>query len=491
MCKRTQFKCVVQSSQAIDSSDGSDVGSNLLRSTTNSAAAPVYTQSHSRIWRLRIFLAMLLGYSIYYLGRSTFVFSAPVMQRSLNLSLSDIGIITSTFPTVYGVAKLFGGVIADVNSPRLVFSGGLVAIGICNILFGIGNGSVPYFALLWALNGVVSSIGFPACARLLSSWFSSTERGFYWGILNISLNVGGFLSPVVVGAVASRAGWRWGVLLPAFIAIVTGFVAYVAIRDSPAQVNLPPAYGAVREQNPPELQTVSEKTSLMQKLTRAVEAFRRQLLDGVLTVRPVWNLAFAYHFVYIIRQALTSWTVFYLMETKGVATLAEAALRVSGLELGGLLGSISSGWLSDRLIRRNPKAGAVGQRIKVALLYVFLTACALVAFYCTPITRALLPLQWIVFAWLGACLYGPQLLVGLAGAECVAPSCSGTSNGFLGTSAYLGAALAGLPLTFVVRSLGWNVFFGLLIACCVATAGAILPLIKLKSFEQIARAKSS
>jgi hypothetical protein len=39
------------------------------------------------------------------------------MKSALNLSLNDIGIISSVFPAVYGVAKLFGGVIADVNSP--------------------------------------------------------------------------------------------------------------------------------------------------------------------------------------------------------------------------------------------------------------------------------------------------------------------------------------------------------------------------------------
>jgi hypothetical protein len=58
---------------------------------------------------------------VYYICRSTFVYSAPVMQKSLSLSLVDVGIITSVFPSVYGVAKLFGGVLADVNSPRVVF----------------------------------------------------------------------------------------------------------------------------------------------------------------------------------------------------------------------------------------------------------------------------------------------------------------------------------------------------------------------------------
>jgi MFS transporter, OPA family, sugar phosphate sensor protein UhpC len=398
------------------------------------------------------------------------------MQKSLGLSLTDIGIITSVFPSVYGVAKLFGGVVADVNSPRVVFSGGLMAIAACNALFALG-GSVPYFAFFWAANGIVSSIGFPACARMLSSWFSSTERGFYWGILNVSLNIGGFISPILVGSAASAFGWRFGMIGPASIAAICGICSYLAIRDTPADA------GLVRRPESDKSNSIKHDGT-SNKFTSAVATFRRQLIDGVLTVPPVWNLAMGYFFVYIIRQALTSWTIFYFLDAKGVASVAEAALRVSGLELGGFIGSVSSGWLSDKLIQSNNSAGAVGQRVKVAILYLGITAFMLIAFYFVPVTAALLPFQWLVFAALGAGLYGPQLLIGLSGAECVAPSCAGTSNGFLGTAAYTGAALAGLPLTFVVRHLGWNAFFGVLLACCVSTAAVIMPLTTTRSFEQ-------
>jgi sugar phosphate permease len=34
---------------------------------------------------------------------------------------------------------------------------------------------------------------------LLTRWFAASERGTYWGLWNISTNLGGFLSPIVVG----------------------------------------------------------------------------------------------------------------------------------------------------------------------------------------------------------------------------------------------------------------------------------------------------
>jgi MFS transporter, OPA family, sugar phosphate sensor protein UhpC len=206
-------------------------------------------------------------------------------------------------------------------------------------------------------------------------------------------------------------GWRFGMLIPAAMSFVCSILAYVAIRDNPAEAGIV-VNGAMASIAPAVVGDVDQSSySLQARLVGAVSAFQRQLVEGVLTVGPTWNLAAAYFCVYIIRQALTSWSVFYLMDAKGVATLAEAAFRVSGLEIGGLVGSVSSGWLSDKMIQRDPHAGAVGQRVKVAILYVAFTAVMLIAFFAVPITPALLSLQWLTFAGLGLALYGPQLYV--------------------------------------------------------------------------------
>jgi OPA family sugar phosphate sensor protein UhpC-like MFS transporter len=58
--------------------------------------------------------------------------------------------------------------------------------------------------------------------------------------------------------------------------------------------------------------------------------------------------------------------VFGVLQHKGIQ---DVATRVSGLELGGLAGSLSAGWLSDHLTKKNQKeggkAGNVGLRVKV------------------------------------------------------------------------------------------------------------------------------
>lgn len=353
----------------------------------------------------------------------------------------------------------------------------------CNALFAAGN-TVPYFALIWALNGAVSSVGFPACAKLLSTWFSQEERGTYWGILNVSLNVGGALSPIIVGTAAATLGWRFGMLIPAVLALAMAAIAYVAVADSPANAGLSPHPSLPVESSSDQSRNSRKKSSDADR-RGPVQIFEEQLVEGVLTEPAVWSLAGAYFFVYVIRQALTSWTIFYLMQARGVSTLVEAGIRVSGLELGGLLGSVTSGWLSDKLVAKYSEKGVVGQRVKVIMLYLAVMACAVAGFFYIPVTKALLPAQWLLFAIAGFGLYGPQLLIGLSGTECVDRKFAGTSNGFVGLVAYGGAALAGFPLSLCVKKLGWNSFFAVVLGCCGIVALLLAPLLKKKSFEQV------
>lgn len=78
-----------------------------------------------------------------------------------------------------------------------------------------------------------------------------------------------------------------------------------------------------------------------------------------------WSLSCFPPFLY---QGVTSWFVFYLIKEKGVSDAAQAAVRVSGLELGGLVGSLIAGRLSDMMINKSRAGeGAVGKRVQVTI----------------------------------------------------------------------------------------------------------------------------
>ena len=88
---------------------------------------------------------------------------------------------------------------------------------------------------------------------------------------------------------------------------------------------------------------------------------------------------------------------------------------------------------------------------QVVIGYTVGVAAMLLAFWSVPAT---LPwLQWATVFMIGFFLYGPQMLIGLCGAELVGPESVGASEGFLGWIAYLGEA-SYMPMCRLID--GWQ-----------------------------------
>ena len=435
----------------------------------------------------------MIGYACYYLTRNSLTFTAPAMVATpaLGLDITSIGVITSIFPICYGCSKFVSGVVGDVLSPSVMLGGGLIATGLVNLAFGASS-TLPLFCVLWALNGILQGFGAPSCAKILTSWFAAKERGTYWGMWNIAHNLGGFAAPILAGTAARTLGWSWGLWAPGLIALMFGTTIILTLRDSPEARGFEPVESpddlalepADSKKTDRETETETETTTTETKEEEL--SLLQNLFQNVLSNPFIWGLAFTYFCVYVVRQGITSWSVFYLIKEKGVVDAGAAALRVSGLELGGLLGSLVAGRISDWYIATS-EGGAVGKRIQVVMAYLVGVAAMLLAFQAVP---AGMPVaQSLIVFMIGFFLYGPQMLIGLCGAEIVGRRSVGASEGFLGWIAYLGAANAGVPLSMLVQQYGWGAFFVALLAACAAAIALLAPITGAQSeVQRVAKA---
>ncbi|KAF5830688.1 major facilitator superfamily [Dunaliella salina] len=403
--------------------------------------------------RLWVFAGITAGYMGLYFTRGSLTYTAPVMvaePKLPNIGMAEIGAMTSAFPLAYGLSKFTGGVMGAKFSARNMLGWGLVATALVNIAFGLSGASVAAMTILWFINGGLQGLGAPASASILTRWFASSERGTYWGLWNAGANLGGFLTPVAVGYIAKQYGWQWGLWAPGAAALAVGFFTLAAARDSPQAAGYPP----------PE-----------------AEATDKSKLDA--TGKPSIRAAFK-------QVGATSWLVFYLMSVKGAADAAKAAVMVSGLEVGGFIGGTMAGFMSDWLIRsaraREKDVGHVGQRVMIIMAYVAATFGILAAIRAVPAHAGWL--QWWTIAGLGFCIYGPQMLIGLCGAELVDKPAVGASQGLLGLVSYLGAANAGVPLSYVVNRFGWDGYFAAMAAACVVALCLLAPLMGARSRAQ-------
>jgi len=297
---------------------------------------------------------------------------------------------------------------------------------------------------------------------------------------NIAHNLGGFLAPIIAGTAAKTFGWQWGMWVPGICGMVLGALILLGVKGSPEEAGFDPV--EPDEDEAPAEPAAAEAADGEDAAAAGEISLWDRLVRDVLKNPYLWGLALTYFFIYVVRQGVTSWFVFYLIKAKGIADAGTAALRVSGLELGGLFGSLLAGRISDWLIARDPEGGAVGKRVQVVLAYTVGIAGMLLAFASTPASVGWL--QWVTVFMIGFFLYGPQMLIGLCGAEIVGPKSVGASEGFLGWVAYLGAANAGIPLSIIVKDFGWGAYFTTLLAACGFAALLLVPMTNVPSHVQ-------
>ncbi|WP_419208537.1 MFS transporter [Photobacterium leiognathi subsp. mandapamensis] len=420
------------------------------------------TAQRYRYWRIHIMVSMYIGYAVFYLTRKNFSYAMPAIITDLGWDKADIGLMGTLFYLTYGISKFISGIVSDRSNPRYFMGLGLIATGIINILFGLSS-SIVALSILWVLNAWFQGWGWPACSKLLTTWYSRSERGGWWSVWNTAHNLGGAMIPIIVGYTVLHYGWRYSFFIPGVIAVIVGCLLCWRLRDKPTTMGLP-SIGHWRKDY---LEIAHENTgkglSQKQILTRYV-----------LSNKYIWLLGLSYILVYIVRTAINDWGNLYLTEQYGYS-LITANSALSLFEIGGFLGSLVAGWGSDKIF-----SGNRGPMILLFSMGIFLSVAAL---WLMPI--ASFALQAVCLFAIGFFVFGPQMLIGMAAAECSHKDSVGAATGFVGLFAYMGAALAGYPLAIIPQHFHWTGFFVVISVAAAAIGLLLLPFLKAQYNETV------
>lgn len=400
-------------------------------------------------WRLRIFYASFIGYTIFYLCKKNIAVALPGLSTEFGYSNTELGLLGSSLYITYGIGKFVNGVLADSSDVRKFMPTALILSALANIcfalsaifitpghtsFFGLPSGTVLLwlFAFFWGANGWFQSAGFPAVAKSLTYWYSNSERGTKWSLWSCSHQVGTFLSVIVSGFIVAKYGWKMAFFVPALLAIAASFWLFNRLRDKPQSLGLP---CVEKFRNEPVKTTGEEEDS---------RSYGQIFKENILFNRTLWLLAIAYVFVYIIRFGAEDWMIKYLSEAKD-NSLELAAMKLSSLPLFGIAGTIMAGVISDKVFK--------GQRAPVNLIYLAGVAICLVLLKFNTISN----LDFVLIALVGAFTYGPQMMIGgLCAVESSSKKVASAATGFTGTFGYVGAVLSATGTGFMVDKFGWN-----------------------------------
>lgn len=387
--------------------------------------------------RLQSFIAGTVGYSLYYVCRTSLnVVKQPILESGA-LDASQLGLIGSALLFAYAIGKFVNGFLADHSNIKRFMAAGLCVSAVANLLVGLlglanGGGMVGnmtlfvVFAVMWGLNGWAQSMGAPPAIIALSRWYPLSIRGTFYGFFSASHNLGEFLSFLFVGAVVGICGWQWGFVGSSLAGVIGVVIIVCLLHDTPESKGLPPI-GVLTGEETAEESHHHASTSELQR-----SAIRNPL---------VWVLALSSAFMYVSRYAINGWGVLFLQEAKGYS-LATATQVISVNALLGILGTVFSGWLSDRLFH--------GRRNVLAFGFGVLNTLALTLFLYSGDGMFVNLLSMVLFGMAIGVLI--CFLGGLMAIDIVPREATGAALGIVGMASYVGAGLQDILSGWLIDS---------------------------------------
>ena len=420
---------------------------------------PLKAPDHSDAFRKRRvanWLVLGLTYATMYMGRYNFGLVNKSLSIQYGFDTKQIGTIISAASLIYGLSAIFNGPIADRIGGRKAMLIGVFGGALFNVAFGLGAyiGAVDsksvligYFATMWALNNYFQSYSALSLIKVNAAWFHISERGRFSAIFGSMIQSGraGILS--LGGILVAKAPWQWVFFVPAAMMVLMGIFTYFVVQDSPEKAGLE----AFDTQDASSGYTGKVDFAYIAKL--------------VFTNPVTLTIAAAEFCTGAVRKGFEEWFPRYMQEHLHVATDSGVFQKGAwSVVIAGIAGAFVAGYASDLFFQN--------RRPPVALIGYILQAIALVTISVAPSTTFII-LAFVVNSFAVSMVH--SMLSGTASMDFGGKKAAATAAGMFDGMQYVGGALAGYPLGWMIGKYGWGSWgpslavFSIIGICLMAT----------------------
>ena len=386
-----------------------------------------------RYWEWRTIAVLFIGYALFYFVRKNLGMAIPAMEAELGISKTQLGIFLTLHSIIYGFSRFVNGMLVDRFSKRKIMALGLLLTcavnlficfspklnGMLTLLDSEGKatlGLVYLIGSLWVLNGYLQGMGVPPCVSLLAHWVKPNELATKQSIWNVSHTVGAGVVVALCGFMLDHYGysaWYLCFLVPALIALVGVPILWFGLKDDPSEVGLPP------------VEKLGETDQAKQDEENPFEnidgAKYKKIINRMVFGNPyIWIIGISNFCIYVIRLTILDWGASFLTETKGMDIAQAGGLLATTEIVGGTLGMLLAGWLSDKLFKSKAHRTCF-------FCIVFATLTFFLFWKCESVYLSFVYLVLSAFF-----IYGPQALYGVCASQQATKYAAGTGNGIIG-----------------------------------------------------------
>ncbi|KAI5077420.1 hypothetical protein GOP47_0007244 [Adiantum capillus-veneris] len=409
---------------------------------------------------------------------------APFDGTSGTALLGDVDV---AFLASYSIGMYIAGHLGDRLDLRWFLSGGMVGSGMIVCLFGLAYWWnvhwLGYFLIVQILGGFVQATGWPSVVSIIGNWFGKSKRGLIMGVWNAHTSIGNIWGTLMASSVL-KYGWGWSFVVPGCALIAGGIVMFLFLVVDPKIVGLASPYDIVQgyasssdgdeERGHPESKEVKTKAKLdwkkqplLGKGGKSLENYEEDSEHSPVGFFQAWAIprvaqfAFSLFFAKLVAYTFLYWLPYYIEHTEinGEYLSDTTAGNLSTLfDVGGTLGGILAGYISDKL-----NARAI---VAASFTYAALPMLLLYRMYGSEMFW----LNALLLFLAGICVNGPYALITTAVAADLGTheSLKGSSKALATVTAIIdgtgsvGAAVGPL-ITGYISKTGWNSVFIMLI----------------------------
>lgn len=154
----------------------------------------------------------------------------PLLLLSKHFTLSQIGLLTAVYPTVWGVSQLFTGKISDIYSKKMLLFWGMLlqAFGIVLLVYAITE---IHFILIGISLGFGTALVYPTFINAISDYTHPTQRAESLGTFRLWRDLGYAFGAILTGIIADSFGLDISIIAIGLLTGLSAFVVLIRVND--------------------------------------------------------------------------------------------------------------------------------------------------------------------------------------------------------------------------------------------------------------------
>jgi OPA family glycerol-3-phosphate transporter-like MFS transporter len=369
----------------------------------------------------------------------------------------------------YAVSGPFTGQITDHIGGKNGMLVACLGAALCNLSLGVlFLCKVPFvveqalFVLLYAANVLVQGFGTSAVVKINAAWYAASERGIFAGVFNIMLTSGYYLSLGTGSSIINSLGWAYVFAIPGAVLFVMALVISCYVKSSPADT-----HNFSGEVLPTTSTMMAQRISSSDDEEGEFYLTPKQQMQQLMRNYTFLGYLGAVFFLCWARDGFLNWFFsFFDAVRDDPLTSSDTAIIGGAWTVGGFVGGILCGWLSDVIFHSD--------RIMPIFIFSLLQGIVLGVIYLMSATCSVEMLGFLVFLS-SVFLLGNYTLLSYTVPSDLSQDIAAGAAGVMTAVGYFSTGLSGALMGNVVENGGYGVWaFSLMVASVLAGVFTLL-----------------